>query len=62
MLIERINRALNASPDAGLRLHPDQRDGRRRTGKLYVLRPGKLRFDYNPPSQLEVVADGSKSP
>jgi outer membrane lipoprotein-sorting protein len=24
-----------------------------------VQRPGKLRFDYNPPSQLEVISDGS---
>ncbi len=23
------------------------------------MRPGKLRFDYNPPSQLEVISDGS---
>ena len=33
-------------------------DGTRNDGKLYMRRPGKLRFDYNPPSPLEIVADG----
>lgn len=29
------------------------------TGRFYVQRPGKLRFDYAPPSSLKIVADGS---
>ncbi|MCI0598309.1 MAG: outer membrane lipoprotein carrier protein LolA [Beijerinckiaceae bacterium] len=33
-------------------------DGRRSEGKIYVQRPGKLRFEYAPPATLEVVADG----
>ena len=33
-------------------------DGQRTEGQLYVQRPGKLLFHYNPPSQLEIVADG----
>jgi outer membrane lipoprotein-sorting protein len=33
-------------------------DGKRNAGKLYVHRPGRLRFEYNPPSPLEIVADG----
>jgi outer membrane lipoprotein-sorting protein len=28
------------------------------TGRFYVQRPGKLRFDYAPPSTLRLVADG----
>lgn len=28
------------------------------TGRFYVQRPGKLRFDYAPPSTLRIVADG----
>lgn len=28
------------------------------TGRFYVQRPGKLRFDYAPPSALKIVADG----
>jgi outer membrane lipoprotein-sorting protein len=34
-------------------------DGRRLGGELYLQRPGKLRFEYDPPATLEVVADGS---
>ena len=34
-------------------------DGRRSDGKLYVERPGRMRFDYAPPATLEVVADGT---
>jgi len=27
-------------------------------GNLYVWRPGRMRFEYDPPSQLKIVADG----
>jgi outer membrane lipoprotein-sorting protein len=27
-------------------------------GTLYVRRPGRMRFEYDPPSQLKIVADG----
>ncbi|MCL2452701.1 MAG: outer membrane lipoprotein carrier protein LolA [Alphaproteobacteria bacterium] len=33
-------------------------DGRRSEGKLFVQRPGRLRFEYAPPSTLEIIADG----
>jgi outer membrane lipoprotein-sorting protein len=59
MLTERINRSLNAMGSLVGDFTQISADGRRRAGKLYVMRPGKLRFDYNPPSQLEVVSDGS---
>jgi outer membrane lipoprotein-sorting protein len=34
-------------------------DGRRFEGKLYIQRPGKMRFEYRPPVTMEVVADGT---
>jgi outer membrane lipoprotein-sorting protein len=34
-------------------------DGRKLGGKLYLQRPGKLRFEYAAPATLEVIADGS---
>ncbi len=34
-------------------------DGRRIGGKLTIAKPGRLRFDYDQPSPLEVVADGT---
>jgi outer membrane lipoprotein-sorting protein len=33
-------------------------DGKRSEGKLYVQRPGKMRFQYAPPDRLDIVADG----
>jgi outer membrane lipoprotein-sorting protein len=32
--------------------------GQRAEGTLYLAKPGKLRFEYDPPSRLEVIADG----
>jgi outer membrane lipoprotein-sorting protein len=58
-LIQRINQSLNAATTMVGDFQQISADGRRRSGKLYVMRPGKLRFDYNPPSQLEVISDGS---
>ena len=34
-------------------------DGRRFTGTLSLQRPGKVRFEYDKPSTLEIVSDGS---
>jgi outer membrane lipoprotein-sorting protein len=34
-------------------------DGRRSTGKFYIQKPGKVRFEYEPPSPIDVVADGT---
>jgi outer membrane lipoprotein-sorting protein len=31
---------------------------KRTTGRFYVQRPGKIRFDYAPPSALRIIADG----
>ncbi len=33
-------------------------DGRRTDGKLFIDRPGKMRFAYAPPATLDIVADG----
>lgn len=34
-------------------------DGRRSEGKIYVQRPGKLRFEYAQPATMEIIADGT---
>lgn len=34
-------------------------NGQRLEGKLYIRKPGRMRFEYNPPAPLEVVADGT---
>lgn len=32
--------------------------GRRTTGRLYVSKPGRLRFEYDAPAALQIIADG----
>ncbi len=34
-------------------------DGRRSTGKLYLDKPGKVRFQYDPPVPIELISDGT---
>src|SRR5271168_1060637 len=34
-------------------------DGRKTEGKFYIQKPGKVRFEYHPPSPIDVVADGA---
>jgi outer membrane lipoprotein-sorting protein len=34
-------------------------DGRRADGKIYLQKPGRVKFEYNPPSPIELVSDGS---
>jgi outer membrane lipoprotein-sorting protein len=35
-------------------------DGRRSTGHLFIQKPGKVRFEYDPPSPIEIIADGNQ--
>jgi len=34
-------------------------DGGKSEGEFYLQKPGKVRFEYNPPSPIELIADGS---
>jgi outer membrane lipoprotein-sorting protein len=34
-------------------------DGGRTIGKFYIQKPGKVRFEYEPPSPVDVISDGS---
>lgn len=34
-------------------------DGKQSSGDFYLLKPGRVRFDYNPPNPIELIADGS---
>jgi outer membrane lipoprotein-sorting protein len=33
-------------------------DGSRTEGQFYIQKPGKVRFEYNPPAKIDVIADG----
>ena len=56
--VQRINAYFNGITN--LQGNFDQIDSTNKhtTGRFYVQRPGKLRFDYAPPSALKIVADG----
>jgi outer membrane lipoprotein-sorting protein len=34
-------------------------DGKRVEGTLYLQKPGKVRFEYKPPSPIDIIADGA---
>lgn len=56
---QRVNTYFNGLSSFTSRFVQVGADGRRFEGTLYVSRPGKLRFEYDPPSPLEIVADGT---
>jgi len=57
-LIIEINRALTSLKQFSAKFSQIDQSGQTVTGQLLVLRPGRLRFDYNPPSALRIIADG----
>jgi outer membrane lipoprotein-sorting protein len=58
-IVERANAALNGVTSLTAEFTQIGGDGRRLTGTLYLQRPGKVRFEYDKPSTLEVVSDGT---
>lgn len=57
--IDRANAYLNSAANLIADFVQIGGDGRRSEGKLYVKRPGRLRFEYAQPATLEIVADGT---
>ena len=57
--IQKANAYLNSAPSFTADFVQIGADGRRAEGKLYVQRPGRLRFEYAQPATLEIVADGT---
>lgn len=57
--IERLNAYLNSFTSLQGNFIQHAADGRRLEGRIYIQRPGKMRFEYEPPATIEVIADGS---
>ncbi len=57
-VVQKANSYLNSVTTMIADIQQFSTDGRRFKGKLYVMRPGKVRFDFESPSQPEVVSDG----
>jgi outer membrane lipoprotein-sorting protein len=57
--IQRANAWFNSSPTMVADFVQIGADGRRTQGQLFVLKPGRLRFEYASPATLEIIADGT---
>ncbi|GLK81887.1 outer-membrane lipoprotein carrier protein LolA [Methylopila turkensis] len=57
--LSRVNEYFNAIQTLVAKFEQVGPDGRRTTGTVYVDKPGKIRFQYDRPSPLEIIADGN---
>ena len=58
VVLQKVNAALNALPYFSA--YFTQLSGNHQSeGQVYISKPGKLRFDYDPPVTTEIIADGS---
>ena len=57
-LVQKINVAFNALTVASGDFVQVAPDGSRTQGRFYLQKPGKVRFDYAPPSPIEFISDG----
>jgi len=57
-LVERVNGYLSSVQNMVGDFTQIAPDGSRTTGKFYLQKPGRVRFEYNPPSPVELIADG----
>lgn len=53
-----LNTYLNNLRSATARFRQENSDGTTSTGVFYLLKPGRLRFEYDPPHRSLVIADG----
>lgn len=58
--LNQISRYLNSITMATSDFTQVNDDGTLSTGKFYIRRPGRMRFEYNPPEKLLVIAGGSQ--
>jgi outer membrane lipoprotein-sorting protein len=56
--VERVNSYFNAIHTLVGNFVQVGPDGRRSEGEFYMQKPGKVRFDYDPPSPVELISDG----
>jgi len=57
--VQRINAYFNGITNLQGSFEQIDANNKRSSGRFYVQRPGKIRFDYAPPSALRIVADGA---
>jgi outer membrane lipoprotein-sorting protein len=57
-IIERVNNYLSAMQNLSGQFVQVGPDGRRTQGNFYISKPGRVRFEYDDPSPIELVANG----
>ena len=58
-LVERVNAYLSSLTTLVGNFVQVGPDGSRAEGRFYLQKPGRVRFEYNPPNPIELIADGS---
>jgi len=58
-LVDKVNRYLSSVQTLQGKFVQVGGDGRRTTGDFYLAKPGRVRFEYDDPSPVELVADGT---
>jgi outer membrane lipoprotein-sorting protein len=58
-IIERVNNYLTGMQVLSGKFVQVGPDGRKTQGNFYISKPGKVRFEYDDPSPIELVADGT---
>jgi len=57
-LIDRISNYLSSVQNLSGKFVQVGPDGKRTEGQFVIQKPGKVRFEYNPPAMIDIVADG----
>jgi outer membrane lipoprotein-sorting protein len=57
-IIDRVSNYLSSVQNLSGKFVQVGPDGKRTEGQFIIQKPGKVRFEYDPPSPIEIVADG----
>jgi outer membrane lipoprotein-sorting protein len=58
-IIDKVNNYLSSVQTLEGKFVQVGSDGRRTTGDFYLAKPGRVRFEYDAPSPIELIADGT---
>jgi outer membrane lipoprotein-sorting protein len=58
-IIDKVNKYLSSVQTLEGKFVQVGSDGRRTTGNFYLAKPGRVRFEYDDPSPIELIADGT---
>ncbi len=58
VIIDRVNNYLTGTQVLSGQFVQVGPDGQRTQGEFFIQKPGRVRFDYDPPSPIDIIADG----